>query len=168
MASDRVSLDNVSRASRACSAKQAVPGPRESLADISQKLAGIIEDISRLGPSCESCIHHSEPEVISKLRDAILVRTLRNRLFPKGLFSDPAWDMVLDLTLAGLEHRRISVSSLCIASNVPTTTALRCIKALIEHGIVQIVADTSDRRRKIVELSRDTRERMTKLASSIL
>jgi DNA-binding MarR family transcriptional regulator len=89
-------------------------------------------------------------------------------LFPKGLFSDPAWDMVLDLTLAGLEHRRISVSSLCIASNVPTTTALRCIKALIEHGIVQIVADTSDRRRKIVELSRDTRERMTKLASSIL
>jgi len=36
--------------------------------------------------------------------------------------ADPAWDMLLDLTAARAESRAVSVSSLCIAAGVPTTT----------------------------------------------
>jgi predicted transcriptional regulator len=97
-----------------------------------------------------------------------MVRTLRNKIFPQGLFSDPAWDMVLDLTLATIEHRQISISSLCIASNAPTTTALRCIKALVVHGVIEIESDSKDRRRKIVKLTRETLDRMIKISSGIL
>jgi DNA-binding MarR family transcriptional regulator len=75
--------------------------------------------------------------------------------------------MVLDLTLATIEDRQISISSLCIASNAPTTTALRCIKALIVHDIIEIEADSKDRRRKVVKLTRDTLDRMMKLTSAI-
>jgi DNA-binding MarR family transcriptional regulator len=76
--------------------------------------------------------------------------------------------MVLDLMLASIEHRQISVSSLCIASNAPTTTALRCIKALVAHGIIEIEADSKDRRRKIVKLTRDTFDRMITITNTIL
>ncbi len=56
-------------------------------------------------------------------------RQLRARFFDGELFADPAWDMLLDLTAARVEARRVSVTSLCIASGVPPTTALRWIGA---------------------------------------
>lgn len=168
MASDYPSVNVSSRDLKPNSLTPADHGHHDPISDISQKLADIIEDISRLRPASGSSSHHSESQVVSKLRDAVLARTLRNRMFPQGLFSDPAWDMVLDLTLASIEHRQISISSLCIASNVPTTTALRCIKALVEHGIIEIEADSKDRRRKIVNISQHTFDIMMKLSSSIL
>src|SRR3546814_1843272 len=57
--------------------------------------------------------------------------TRTDTLFPyTTLFrSDPAWDMLLDLYLAAERNTRpVSISSLCIASAVPATTALRWIK----------------------------------------
>jgi predicted transcriptional regulator len=140
----------------------------DPLSDISQKLADIIHDISRLQSPSGTSSQHAKSQIVAKLHDAVLVRTLRNRLFPQGLFSDPAWDMVLDLTLASIENRQISISSLCIASNAPTTTALRCIKTLVEFGIIEIASDTKDRRRKNVKISQSTLDLMLKLTSAIL
>ena len=51
-----------------------------------------------------------------------LQRQLRARFFDGELFADPTWDMLLDLTAARVEHTRVSVTSLCIASGVPPTT----------------------------------------------
>ncbi|MCB2078548.1 MAG: MarR family transcriptional regulator, partial [Novosphingobium sp.] len=61
------------------------------------------------------------------VRRIIRQRQLRTRFFDGDLFADPAWDMLLDLTAARAEHARVSVTSLCIASGVPPTTALRWI-----------------------------------------
>ena len=61
--------------------------------------------------------------------------------------------MLLDLTAARAEHRRVSVTSLCIASGVPTTTALRWIKLLEQAGFVERVEDDTDRRRAFVSLT---------------
>src|SRR3546814_16438627 len=45
-------------------------------------------------------------------------RRQRDEAFPKDLFADPAWDMLLDLYAAQqLERPPIAVSSLCIASS---------------------------------------------------
>lgn len=168
MASRYPPMDQLSRVPKTSSSKHADLGYHDPLSDISQKLANIIEDISRLRSVSDAPTHGSDAMAVSKLRDAIMVRSLRNKLFPSGLFSDPAWDMVLDLMLASIEHRQISISSLCIASNAPATTALRCIKALALHGIIEIEADSRDRRRKIVKLTRDTLDRMMKIMSAIL
>src|SRR3546814_5777917 len=62
------------------------------------------------------------------VRRIIHQRQLRARFFDPALFGDPAWDMLLDLTAARAEHNRVSVTSLCIASGVPLTTALRWIE----------------------------------------
>ncbi len=87
------------------------------------------------------------------LRRVISQRQLRAQVFPNDLFSDPAWDILLDLTAAHAEHKRVSVTSLCIASGVPSTTALRWIRILTEAGLLVRLEDTADRRRAFIALS---------------
>ena len=87
------------------------------------------------------------------VRGAIRARRLRDQYFPKDLFADPAWDMLLDLFAARLEGMTVSVSSLCIAAAVPPTTALRWITAMTDAGLLMRREDPSDRRRAFVALS---------------
>lgn len=87
------------------------------------------------------------------LRRILRQRQLRARFFDGDLFADPAWDMLLDLTAARAEHKRVSVTSLCIASCVPPTTALRWIGQLTEAGLIERVEDDTDRRRAFLVLT---------------
>ncbi|RZK02843.1 MAG: MarR family transcriptional regulator [Novosphingobium sp.] len=87
------------------------------------------------------------------LRRILRQRQLRGRFFDGELFADPAWDMLLDLTAARVEHKRVSVTSLCIASCVPPTTALRWIGQLTEAGLIERVEDDTDRRRAFLVLT---------------
>jgi len=96
------------------------------------------------------------------LRKIIANRQARARFFDDGLFADPAWDMLLDLTAAHAEHRRVSVTSLCIASGVPATTALRWIRQLVETGVFERIADTTDRRRTFIALSQSSQQAMAR------
>ena len=52
-----------------------------------------------------------------------------------------------------VEHVRVSVTSLCIASGVPPTTALRWIGQMTEAGLLERVEDESDRRRAFIGLT---------------
>jgi hypothetical protein len=87
------------------------------------------------------------------VRRIIRQRQLRARFFDGELFADPAWDMLLDLTAARAEHTRVSVTSLCIASGVPPTTALRWIGQMTEAGLFERVEDDADRRRAFIALT---------------
>lgn len=87
------------------------------------------------------------------VRRIIRQRQLRARFFDGELFADPAWDMLLDLTAARVEHARVSVTSLCIASGVPPTTALRWIAQMKETGLVERLEDETDKRRAFITLT---------------
>jgi hypothetical protein len=87
------------------------------------------------------------------VRRIIRQRRLRARFFDGELFADPAWDMLLDLTAARVERSRVSVTSLCIASAVPPTTALRWISQLTDVGLFERVEDETDRRRAFIQLT---------------
>ena len=91
-----------------------------------------------------------DPRLVRKI---IQQRQLRARFLDGALFADPAWDMLLDLTAARVEHNRVSVTSLCIASGVPPTTALRWISQLGEAGLVERIEDETDRRRAFIQLT---------------
>lgn len=80
-------------------------------------------------------------------------RRLRDAFFDPMLFADPAWDILLDLYLAKLEHRQTNVSNLCGAAAVPTTTALRHIQSLVERGLVVRKPSRFDQRVVHVELT---------------
>jgi len=93
----------------------------------------------------------------------IKARRLREHYFEAELFADPAWDMLLDLMAARLEGMKVSVSSLCIAANVPPTTALRWIKTMTDNVIFERRADHLDKRRVFIDLSDRAMESMIEL-----
>ncbi len=96
------------------------------------------------------------------IRKIIRQRQLRARFFEGELFADPAWDMLLDLTAARAEHGRVSVTSLCIASGVPPTTALRWIGQMTDAGLLQRVEDETDRRRAFITMTDKAADAMTR------
>ena len=100
-----------------------------------------------------------DPRVVRKI---IRQRQMRARFFDGELFADPAWDMLLDLTAARAEHARVSVTSLCIASGVPPTTALRWIGQMTEAGLLKRIEDESDRRRAFITLTDKAVEAMAR------
>lgn len=90
-----------------------------------------------------------------EIRGILQARLERNSFFPGDLFSDPAWDMLLDLYAAELGQVRVSVTSLCIASNAPTSTALRWISTLEQQGLIERRSDPLDGRRFFLSLTRE-------------
>lgn len=101
------------------------------------------------------------------VRRIIRQRQWRARFLDGDLFADPAWDMLLDLTAAMSERKRVSVTSLCIASGVPPTTALRWIGQLVEAGLFTRVCDDNDRRRAFIELSDKAADAMARYFAEI-
>jgi hypothetical protein len=65
----------------------------------------------------------------------------RGEYLPSGLFSDPAWGMLLELFHAELECRRISLAALCKASAVSRLSAIRWLEALENRDLVIRLAD---------------------------
>lgn len=94
------------------------------------------------------------------LKALVAARADREAIFDAGLFSDPAWEMLLDLAFAEATGRSISVTSLCLASGASTTTALRRIEDLQEAGLLERQPDPSDRRRILVTMTSRGREKM--------
>jgi len=101
------------------------------------------------------------------LRSVIRARALRSRLFDASLFSDPAWDMLLDLMLAQLSGKKVYVTSLCIAAGVPIATAFRRIEDLAAKGLVTKTRDSKDTRRVFVELTESGYEKMASYFSAV-
>jgi hypothetical protein len=117
-----------------------------------------VEGLREAKPDYRGADHRSDAHA-DALPDPKLVRQIianrqrRARFFDAHLFADPAWDMLLDLTAAHAERQKVSVTSLCIAANVPATTALRWLTQMVETGVLRRVADPADKRRVFIELS---------------
>lgn len=103
---------------------------------------------------------HTKLDLQKHIKKMINDRRRRERYFPPDMFADPAWDMLLDLYLNRLNGNVVSVSSLCIASAIPATTALRWIKSMTDNGYFERSADPDDGRRIYVHLSAMALEKM--------
>lgn len=80
-------------------------------------------------------------------------RRRRDQYFDADIFAEPAWDMLLDLYIQHCRKRAVSVHSLCIASAVPATTALRWIGKLVDCGLAVRLPSEQDARVIHVELT---------------
>ena len=117
--------------------------------------AGASPHVPRLLP--ESRSHGQEYEA---LRMLLGLHEARASLFGHALMSDPAWEMLTELMLVSMTGRRVAVTSLCLASKAPVTTALRRIDDLIAAGLAVRVRDSEDRRRSYIELTDQGQEKM--------
>lgn len=112
-----------------------------------------------------------EPDIetvrMRKAERLIRERALRHRFLPAGILREPDFDMLLDLFVQSRRGQDVSVSSLCVASQVPATTALRHIEVLAEMNLVHRERDPNDRRRWIVRLTTGTVSSMIEWLDSI-
>lgn len=94
-----------------------------------------------------------------------LLRLSKRRLQEFGLthLDDPSWHTLLDLFVNDYDGRKISVSSACLASMSPPTTALRHLAKMNDNGDIERFHDSNDQRRIHVAISAKAKERMTNL-----
>lgn len=90
---------------------------------------------------------------LESVRTILSLRWARRSYFQPELFGEPAWDILLELYAAHLSNRSECVSSLCIASGVPATTALRRLVSLELNGWIKRRPDPLDDRRTHMRLS---------------
>lgn len=123
---------------------------------------GLLEDAAAVGMSRPS--YKSVTQFAAGMR---AIRLRRNDALGTPVFRDPAWDMLLDLMVADDEARPVSVSGLCHASGVPTTTALRHFERLETLGLLARTPDPRDRRRFWVKGTPGTLERVREIVARL-
>lgn len=103
---------------------------------------------------------------LSLARQIVHRRRCREQLLGSDMFHDPVWDMMLDLFINAESLRQVSVSSLCIAANVPATTALRHIALMQQKGVVERRQDPHDNRRAFIILTPEWHAKLDQLLTS--
>jgi DNA-binding MarR family transcriptional regulator len=96
------------------------------------------------------------------MQSLINARRGRERLFGRHLFSDPAWDVIIELYAAMLGKRRMSAADLAKAIGAPESVIARWISALAEAGIVSTVGDPKEPN-STVELTEEGAAKMAQL-----
>lgn len=99
-------------------------------------------------------------DLASMAKKEMRARHLREEYLPRDLFAEGGWNVLLDLFVAEVEKTRVSITDACIASNLPTTTALRHIHLLVERALVERRRDPNDGRREFLRLTREGLETM--------
>lgn len=77
-------------------------------------------------------------------------------------FGDPAWDMLVELFIEQAAGRRVSTSSICIASGLPMSTALRLLRYLCDGGYLIREPDPLDGRRRFIRLGAEIAAELTR------
>lgn len=86
-------------------------------------------------------------------RNLIRARARRRRFFDASLFSDPAWDILLEVFAAEQEGRRVCISTAGLGGQIPLTTALRWINLLQQQGLLRREDDPLHGRRSLLFLT---------------
>lgn len=135
----------------------------------------IVLDQSELGFSAERLFLHAEvqasmlapwpiPEAQSPtaVPDTVLAglaaqelrcRAKRSRHLPAALFGGGGWEILLELFVSEQCGGRTSLSSVCIASQLAKTTAIRYIALMVADGLVQRAQDPEDIRNKVISFT---------------
>lgn len=126
------------------------------LADELEAMLGTAES------SEEEKIMFRSPKISPALEKELLIdrvemeysnRRRRRNYLDADLFGEPGWDILLDLFVARLKNQMISVTSACIAGDVPATTGLRWLRQLECLGLVERIDNPNDQRSSWVRLT---------------
>jgi len=105
----------------------------------------------------------SGSSLLALARQTQQARANCSQLFPKHVFRDSAWDIMLELFIAGEEGGSLCVKDTMAISGESATGTLRRIESLEEAQLVVRRYDPTDHRRMLVQLSNRGREAMISL-----
>lgn len=132
--------------------------PASASGDIFDRIGQIRAELDAIQQELQS----PQP-IVHKLRQVrayLAARASARRAFGQATFSDPAWDMLVQLYAHDLAQRRISLSALCAIARVAAATGQRWIRQLEDNGHVQRTTDPMDARKHRVQLTSSGRSKM--------
>lgn len=123
--------------------------------DMVRTLTEVAAELTRLAPAIatRAVAGTTSYDLANLAREIYAQRCRRGKFFDARLFAEPAWDMLLDLFIAELGHKRLSTTGLCVGCGVPLTTGLRWIGVLEDLRLVDRTPDNHDRRCSYVALT---------------
>jgi hypothetical protein len=127
-----------------------IPIRAERVSPLALKTRKLIEDAER-------AVAMHDGDLTDFARQIQIGRKQRDRYFDPMLFSNPAWDILLNLFVADADGRAISVIDCCAASTVPQGVALRWLTYLKQEEMVIEVTDPDYPRQTLIRLSDPTR-----------
>jgi len=157
----------------------ALYGTALEILDAAVKLIGDVQtlmavSLAGLGADADDAETRSPEKALSGIlvtkgfvTELMKLKALQSSFCAGGMFFDPSWHMLLDLTRARLEKEQVSVSGLCVAAGIPITTASRRIDDLAAAGFVSRSKDGSDGRRVVVTLTDEGYDRMVRFLTAL-
>ncbi|GEO00760.1 hypothetical protein NSE01_25920 [Novosphingobium sediminis] len=156
-----VSRDDLAAALRRAMRKWLRLCGERSLAALSASLRGPVSEAGQPASAVAAPLAPvDDTELLKITRKLVRMREQRGQFLNPALFSDPMWDILLDLTSARLEQKTVPVSSVCQAAGVPMSTALRQIRSLVDMGLIRRWSDPLDRRRDLLAINDEAMEAM--------
>lgn len=155
-----VSRDDLAAALRRAMRKWLRLCGERSLAALSASLRTPPGDVGQPTPASAPLAPVDDAELLKITRKLVRMREQRGQFLNPALFSDPMWDILLDLTSARLEQKTVPVSSVCQAAGVPMSTALRQIRSLVDMGLIRRWSDPLDRRRDLLAINDEAMDAM--------
>jgi hypothetical protein len=134
-----------------------------TLAAVAQDFSNRVENIA----SAEETQESGAGSLYAKAVGLLKQQELRLAYFPRDLFHEPAWNMLIALFVAHHDKHPMNVKALTAFAGAPPTTSLRWVDHLHERGLIDRVTDSMDRRRVEVSLSDAGLSAMTKYLGSI-
>lgn len=135
--------------------------PAQSRAAITKAIAlseRDVEDVKRLlelllTDPREPEITPTQPVDTRSAAAALLgLRASRLEFFPRAMFGEPAWDLMLAIH-ASNDGARPTVTSLADRLRIPASSAARWARYLEAHGFVERQSDPNDARSHLIELT---------------
>jgi DNA-binding MarR family transcriptional regulator len=99
-------------------------------------------------------------EALARASEALAERKRRANYFAKVLFSEPGWDMLLELYVGRAAGRRHTVGSLIEVVGNPSTTSIRWINYLEKEKLIEREPHPKDRRVLFIRLTDKARLRL--------
>lgn len=121
----------------------------------------LIEDAERA-----AAMHKSDLTDYARL--TLLGRKQRDHYFDPMLFSNPAWDILLNLYVADAEGTPVSVIDSCVASPVPQGVALRWLGYLKQEEMVIETPNSAQPRQTVIRLTDQTRLAVSAYLGSLI
>jgi DNA-binding MarR family transcriptional regulator len=113
--------------------------------------------LSNFSADYHDAIAPTSDQLIGLAKRLYTARSKRKEFVNPELFGEPGWDMLLALFNAETTGHKLTVSSICIASQCPDTTALRWLERLGQLDLVRREKSHFDGRVFFIELQPSAR-----------
>lgn len=117
-----------------------------------------------------TCVEGLDTLILAGLAERIIHsrRTREAAFIGHRVFSDPAWDILLEVYICSARKRAVTVSDVAVSAEIASSSATRWVRALEDQGLLKRLSDVADKRRVLLGLTDIAKAMMEKALGAFL